>query len=131
MKACSKCEEVKSLSEYHSNGVHGLRPDCKTCRAVVTHSYYTANKPSFYLRARKTHLKNRYGLTDEEVKELEDKQNNMCAICSRETSLEVDHSHVTGRVRGMLCSTCNKGLGLFKDNPNYIERAIMYLEGKI
>jgi hypothetical protein len=42
--------------------------------------------------------------------------------------LAVDHCHTTGKVRGLLCSTCNTALGSFQDNPAYLKAAIHYLE---
>lgn len=42
--------------------------------------------------------------------------------------LDVDHDHETGEIRGLLCSRCNGGLGLFCDNPSLLKKAIAYLE---
>ena len=59
-------------------------------------------------------------------------QNNKCLICQAELDSKsrrhIDHCHTTGAVRGILCSTCNKGLGQFKDNPKLLRRAAKYLE---
>jgi len=57
-------------------------------------------------------------------------QNGVCAICSgvsKNKSLAVDHNHVTGIVRGLLCDRCNRGLGNFQDSPKYFRRALEYL----
>ena len=65
------------------------------------------------------------------------RQNNLCAICKKEgfkinkntaLNLVVDHCHVTGVVRGLLCHNCNRALGLFKDNIESLNTAILYLE---
>jgi hypothetical protein len=40
----------------------------------------------------------------------------------------VDHNHTTGKVRGLLCSSCNGALGLFKDNPEVVAAALLYLK---
>lgn len=50
-----------------------------------------------------------------------------CQICSAENSHHIDHDHGTGRVRGLLCGTCNSGLGFFKDNVEYLESAARYI----
>ena len=60
-------------------------------------------------------------------------QNDECAICGQEGDtagrrLAVDHCHITGRVRGLLCSKCNVGIGLFRDNPQACIRAAEYLQ---
>jgi hypothetical protein len=50
-----------------------------------------------------------------------------CTICGNEEELVVDHSHSTNKIRGMLCNHCNRGLGHFKDNPDLLEYARIYL----
>jgi hypothetical protein len=50
-----------------------------------------------------------------------------CVICGNRTNLVVDHDHATNKIRGMLCNMCNKGLGLFRDNPELLEYARIYL----
>lgn len=67
-----------------------------------------------------------------------EEQDNKCAICGQEETaknngidvnkLAVDHDHVTGRVRGLLCKACNNGLGHFQDDPELLEAAIRYLK---
>lgn len=54
-------------------------------------------------------------------------QNGLCKICNRNKELVVDHCPKTGKVRGLLCGKCNKGLGHFFDNKNYLKQAINYL----
>lgn len=56
------------------------------------------------------------------------KQNNKCFICDEEAKLVVDHDHSTGKVRGLLCSICNTGIGMFKDSTKNLEKAIEYLK---
>lgn len=50
-----------------------------------------------------------------------------CVICGDETALVVDHSHTNHKIRGMLCNRCNQGLGLFRDDPELLEFARVYL----
>ena len=73
-----------------------------------------------------------YGITREAYDALYKAQDGKCAICKQECSrgreLSVDHCHATGRVRGLLCATCNIALGLMEDNTALLNAAIEYLE---
>lgn len=75
-----------------------------------------------------------YGLSEEQFEALRARQGDCCAICARTDSGRpghdwyVDHNHVTGKVRGLLCLTCNAGLGQFYDNPVRLRAAAQYLE---
>jgi len=76
----------------------------------------------------------KYGLTAQGYRNLAVKFKGICPICSRlETvrRLSIDHDHTTGRVRGMLCRKCNISLGNFEDNPEWLRRAALYLEGRL
>ena len=80
-------------------------------------------------------LKNRYGITLETYNEILKTQNYLCGICNLhesnfKRSLAVDHCHITGKVRGLLCGNCNKGLGLLKDSPKIIKSCIKYLKNE-
>lgn len=71
----------------------------------------------------------RYGLSLADFRALQARQGNVCAICRRPARmLCIDHCHVTGRVRGLLCRKCNSALGLYDDDPRLLHAAIEYLE---
>jgi len=80
--------------------------------------------------------KSKYGLTVEQLAAL----GSSCSICERplrligernaKDLLHVDHSHRTGRVRGVLCGRCNIGIGYFDDNAARLDRASAYLRGE-
>jgi lysine/ornithine N-monooxygenase len=80
-----------------------------------------------------TARKRRYGITQEQYENMLTKQNYCCAICSTDTvgrnhtAFHVDHNHDTGKVRGLLCDKCNRGLGYFNDNPKFLKKASEYL----
>ena len=81
-----------------------------------------------------TTLQRKYGITLNQYYTMIDNQKGCCAICnqsetSKNKSLAVDHDHKTGKVRGLLCSRCNIGIGNFKDNSDYLINAIGYLNG--
>ena len=83
-------------------------------------------------RMRITAYMRKYGITIEKYEILLAEQNGCCAICLAVTGsdgkrLAVDHNHETGEVRGLLCDNCNTGLGMFKDNPSLLAKAINYL----
>lgn len=87
------------------------------------------NPEKRYLTNRKSDLR-KYGITLEQYEQLEKKQKGVCAICGNKNQnkkLDVDHCHKTGKVRGLLCSNCNNGLGKFKDDKTLLNKAIKYL----
>lgn len=71
----------------------------------------------------------KHGLAIEDVRAMRHAQGDRCAICEEMTQLQVDHDHESGRVRGMLCGSCNRGIGLLKDDPNALRRAARYIAG--
>lgn len=81
----------------------------------------------------RTHRLRQYGITAEDYDALRVAQDDTCAICGRPDPLSksgvwhVDHCHSTGRVRGLLCTKCNTGLGLFEDDAARLASAIKYL----
>jgi hypothetical protein len=74
-----------------------------------------------------------YGISMQEYRRLWLKQNGVCAICrqpehsERNNLLTVDHDHVSGHVRGLLCSHCNRAIGLLQDDPKVITAAAAYV----
>lgn len=78
---------------------------------------------------RRIKLKNRYGISLEEFTHLKALQNNKCAICQNEftNTPHIDHDHLTQKVRGLLCRSCNTSIGNLKDSPFLLNRAIIYL----
>ena len=69
----------------------------------------------------------KYGLTVETYRKLEEGQRGRCACCGKEKRLCVDHCHRSGKVRALLCHSCNLAIGLMQDNPNTFESAAQYL----
>lgn len=84
-------------------------------------------------RAKWLKRKHKYGLTRDQFFQLLEKQGCACAICRKplETAknTHVDHCHETDVVRGLLCSNCNTGLGLYKDSSLILQKAMDYLNG--
>lgn len=72
----------------------------------------------------------KYGIQPEIYYKLLNEQENRCIICKKEENkrnLSIDHSHKTGKVRGLLCSNCNRGIGFLKDDVEILKNAILYL----
>lgn len=100
------------------------------------HKYYRANRASISIKNQTNQLRIKYGLTKDEVATMTERQGNSCAICrnpftGRRGFLQarhIDHDHMTGQVRGLLCGGCNNGLGNFRDNPTSLRAAAQYLE---
>lgn len=95
--------------------------------------YNLAHRAERIALARKSNLRNLYGITPEIYDELLAAQGGACAICRGDIAgkskkyFSVDHDHTSGRVRGLLCEGCNFGLGKFKDSSELLQAAISYL----
>jgi len=94
------------------------------------------NKAKFALIKKKSILKHTYGITLEEYNEFLRIQNNVCAICgsknkhykTKKDLLCIDHCHKTNKVRGLLCHSCNRALGMLKEDIEIFKNAIIYLK---
>jgi hypothetical protein len=135
-KICGCCGTNKPQSEYHfrNKKKKTLNSWCKDCKnkARIERRKHTPDCP---IKAKQYYLKQWYGLTVDQYDSMVKQQNNSCAICDivfdsgiKGTKPHVDHCHVTGRVRGLLCSKCNTLLGMANDNKVVLENAITYLD---
>jgi hypothetical protein len=116
-KFCRSCRAIKPAQDFgirRASG-DGLNPTCKECRKT---------------QGRRDHLKRSYDMTEEQVAAMLAAQGGLCAICRAAPAVHVDHDHTTGRVRAMLCFSCNAALGHFRDDPLVLRRAARYLEGR-
>ncbi|MDQ0682730.1 MULTISPECIES: endonuclease VII domain-containing protein [Streptomyces] len=115
-KRCPQCEQAKPHSEWEHNksSSDGWSSYCRECRAE---------------RNRISYFKRKYGLSPAELDAMVAEQQGICCICLAAPAEHVDHCHETGRVRGVLCFSCNAALGQFKDRPDVMRRAATYLEG--
>lgn len=116
-RSCAACKELKLLKDFdrHKSGFLQKRSYCKSC----THEKYLYRK---------------YGYTITEKQQLYQAQNSCCAICQKHydiNALHVDHCHNTGKIRGLLCNSCNCAIGFLGDGgPETIsaaQRIISYL----
>ncbi len=113
---CKICQRVRPIKHFMIRKESGLpRHECEDCREI--HKKYKINAL--------------------EYESLFESQSGKCAICNstfshnhqngRPTKLAVDHCHETGRIRGLLCSKCNLGIGCFLDDSKLLAAAINYL----
>ena len=124
-RRCPDCDVIKPLEEFpQSRGARGGRGSyCKPC-------HNARGKASVEKRggSRHYHLKRRYGISAAEVDAMIEAQGGFCLICRERRAEHVDHDHLTGAVRGVLCFSCNGGLGQFRDRVDIMTKAITYLE---
>lgn len=133
-KSCRKCSVVKPLTEFgrHAGCSDGFRPDCKECHAQYHKDQREKNSLSKY---REPELRKKYGISLADYEAMLQSQDGGCAIChvpekeahKASEYLCVDHDHATGKVRGLLCSDCNRGLGCFRDTPALLTESAKYL----
>lgn len=150
MKICKICNLNKTLEDYYQHwGV------CKACSREKRREYYRNNLDAERAIRKKSREKNKekiknkfkdwyyknpetakdrrlryfYKITLNDFTNMFLAQNGVCAICANpeDKNLVVDHDHITKNVRGLLCRTCNLGLGYFKDNPDLLNLAVNYL----
>lgn len=101
---------------------------CRECSNANSRKWYNENKEQALAIRKKGYLKRNYGITVEEHQKMLLKG---CLVCGKanygKRDLAIDHSHISGKIRGMLCGNCNMGLGLFQDNPELLIKAARYL----
>lgn len=130
-KKCLVCREDKALSEFHMNRRRADWRDsiCKPCASIKSRE---ARDPT---QKRNYRFLREYGLTSEQVHEMFVKQDFKCWICKTEVKTtgdikevgHVDHDHVTGKVRGILCFLCNWRLSAI-EHPGFLEKALAYIK---
>ncbi|QGH76337.1 HNH endonuclease [Streptomyces phage Daubenski] len=155
MKRCTKCGLDKENSDFYKDKQKkdGLKSFCKCCASVNDEDYYERNKEKILAAvAEKRRLNGaaldipRMGISVDQYNDMLEAQNWVCAICGEDETvmlkgklrrLVIDHDRsccnkdrgLCGKcVRGILCARCNVGLGYFRDNSEYLRKAIDYLD---
>lgn len=148
-RLCSTCnaslghyyESVETMGaaiQYLSNPIHipdldqeDDRTKCRWCGAVLKRPHHNRKYCSKSCKHRAGDLSDKFNLSVEQYKWLLEYQNNKCACCQKPISnseVIIDHSHTTGRVRGLTCFNCNLALGHSKDDIELIGNMISYIE---
>ena len=142
-KYCPTCKQILDLTEFSTTKKGtGVASHCKEFQKIWREKYkndHPERKQIIHKNYKKQRerwirdgLRKNFGMTYDEYKNLLETQGGKCAICSKtpkenKKMLGVDHDHKTNKVRGILCSTCNQGIGLFHDNIEHLANAIKYL----
>lgn len=135
-KSCSKCGKIKPVDKFvrrkfSPSGNWGYTSWCKSCRNKKAKDDWKDGS------IRDSVYKRKFGITLDDYDKMLEAQEGRCAICNtkdltghgkKHGRFSVDHDHVTGEVRGLLCHPCNVGLGSFKDNTEFMMNAIRYLD---
>lgn len=133
-------EALRSLEMYlglHANNY----PTCRSCgtRSLVKDIDQLYCNPCLTRRRQNYHYKNSYGISYEDVENILQEQDMKCICCSKSIYMPtkdvprkdyavIDHCHVTGKMRGLVCSPCNTGIGQLGDNLEGVMKAARYLE---
>ena len=140
MKKCKKCGAYKTRTKCKKKELV-----CKPCIAVASKVYRENHKESLktkkqeYRKSNPDQWRNRnlvsnYGISLIEYNQKLEDQKGVCAVCKtqesskRNVKLSVDHNHSTGKIRGLLCSRCNRSLGLLRDDFNVVLTMAKYLQ---
>jgi hypothetical protein len=112
-KECTGCKTTQPITAFWTTS----SSNCKTCYAPTA---LAANR------------KHKYGVDDTVIQTYWEQQNGKCNIClspfNTSGDAHVDHVHITGAVRGLLCRGCNTGIGSFLENPDSLVRAAEYVK---
>ena len=137
-RKCTRCKKIRNISlygEYRVRRTNRLlrRRTCNPCRVEYQQKKYLDPEEvkRAKQRARKSILKNIYGITVEIYNKMRENQKGKCAICESHVkkTMNIDHCHETGKIRGLLCWNCNIGIGYLKHNNKILSNAIKYLGG--
>ncbi len=129
-KVCAACRDVKltTLFAKDQRSPDGFTPRCRACRAVVR----AKEDPR---KTRERFYRWKFGISVGDYEQLFLAQNRRCKICratpeerGARQHLDVDHDHVSGTIRGLLCSPCNTAIGLLADDPERARAVARYLE---
>lgn len=126
MKRCTKCKQTLPVTAFPIRIDRGgiPRSHCIQCHTAA------ARTPASKALQKAWRYQSKYGMTVADVDAMLTAQESACVICRvslSEETMHIDHDHATGRVRGILCELCNKGLGQFKDDAVRLRAAAAYL----
>lgn len=135
---------MTTISKYHLEGADSLsKEEQKKIRDRARGKAYRDAHPELIKqrsrkKSREYTLRTKFDLTPAQYEAILRKQNGACALCGfvpsgldtfrKGKALAVDHDHITGQVRGLLCDLCNRGIGQLHDDPELLRKAALYIE---
>lgn len=142
LKECIVCKEKLTLDHFwkQSASKTGTQSYCKTCQMERNNEYkrseeYRKKQAEYREKNRETSvckaLQRTYSITLDDYRTMLEEQGNVCKCCGLEYTVKryhVDHCHETGKIRGLLCDSCNRGLGFFGDKSEGVYKGYLYLK---
>lgn len=134
-RKCDKCHEIKPLTEFYKTSrkndkdPNARHHECKECAKALIRASREANPD----KHKDYHLRRAYRITLAQFNRMVLAQGSKCACCGTDKSGSkhnqwcVDHDHVTGAVRELLCKDCNIVLGIIEDSPKHLQRLLQYI----
>ncbi len=142
LQECVQCHLALPMSEFYKRpcNLRGYTTTCKKCifnlrKARPSYKYYNTTYAKQYRKdnprtVRGYYFKYKYGITADDYDSMYAGQGGCCLICGKhKDKLVIDHDHISGVVRGLLCSGCNTAMGQFQDNVDILTKAIEYIKG--
>jgi len=139
-KTCTGCRQTKPLTEFFSRGgklSHLYKSQCKLCMQTKRQQWANENRDHLNDWRRnnwvtKNRRLRRRGATQQMYDVMYEAQRGCCALCNEPEEkfawLCIDHDHDTGKIRGLLCPNCNRGIGLLRDNADLLRKAATYID---
>ena len=131
-RVCTSCDNYKEAEHFRLVKTSArviLKSTCKKCEAIQQKS-----RPKLSTEQRRKYvLKQLYGISLEDYTSMLEEQGATCKLCGTTNpegrgAWHVDHNHETGVVRGLLCHSCNTGIGHLKDDPDLLTKAALYIK---
>jgi len=124
MKVCYRCKKTLPIDQFckDKRRPHGVGYGCKSCENERNRKRYRSEYFAEY------HLRTTYGLTELDKQRFIEANNGKCACCHTvPKKFVVDHNHLTGKIRGIICQKCNTMIGFIEQNPDLYELCKKYL----
>jgi hypothetical protein len=137
VKTCTRCKQEKHITDFARlvRKKEARRAMCQECSNLSVREWYSSPEGKEKLKAkqRRNSLRMMYGISLEQYDQLLAEQDHRCALCKKhedefKINLAVDHDHISGRIRGLLCGYCNRRvLGRHRDGE-LLRRMADYVE---